>query len=566
MTARLSSLVFVIVLTAPLFASAQSFSRDGVLGCNAAQYGGSPGTTAATQGVFVPVVDAAVVLNTGVLVYKECVLKGVAVRLREHATASINSAATKTFLTGRTTVDANGNVVQQPYYPVDLDKDKLEERDRIYALLLQNGSLDGISPTMREEIKRAIARGYYQSTRKPGQALACPYADLENALNGTPKSVREALRYLQDPACTPLGAYQLANTQIANAGNAAVENMLTKLNWSGGVYDVSTIDAQGNRITQTPGRFVASSQEQVLQSGYRQAEAADDIDEMVNALFAGLSTEIIRSNRGLAGLAQPIGNQPSYLDQMTSAAAQGLRTAVNNAAIAILRDAQLVEKAYGDVMRAILSQMLSTQNNFKEAERQCWANIIQRTCSSGSLKADGTCTSATETCTTDADGTRTCSLSNQLKIATSTIYSQAAVSGSVEFNQVATVEKNVQASDNALKLFASLIESVSGSTSQNTQLQAQLQLDSLIAQGLIHRQKDVDQAIAAKKAIDTAIAQNGTLVNQVKASWNGDASDGTEGVVPWNGTYPPKTAADIIGWCNYKNETTIQNWAAKWKK
>ena len=31
------------------------FSQQGVFGCNAGQYGGSPGTTAAIGGVFVPV-------------------------------------------------------------------------------------------------------------------------------------------------------------------------------------------------------------------------------------------------------------------------------------------------------------------------------------------------------------------------------------------------------------------------------------------------------------------------------------------------------------------------------
>lgn len=583
MTRRLSYITLALVLITPVFAFAQGFSRDGIMGCNASQYGGSPGTTAATQGVFVPVFDAAVALNTGVLVYKECVLKGVANRLRENATASIGASATKAFLTGRKSVDANGNAVEAPLFSQDFDSESLAERDRATVQALQN--LDTLNPALRDSTKRAIARGYYNSTRNRASALACPYDDVTNALEGNPASVDDALAAFQIPACSPLGAYITGESYVDFAGNNSVNNLARQLDWGRGVYDVSTIDANGRRITTTPASFVASSQEQILQSGYRQAESADDIDEMVSALFSGLSTQILRSSQGLAGLAQPIGNQPSYLDQMTTASAQGLRDAVNNAAIAVLRDAQLVEKAYGDIMRAILAQLQSSQNSFRAAESLCWSSIIQKACAGGTLKFSGgtaTCTSAKEACTTDASGTRVCSLNNQLQISTSTIYSRNAIlngGGAETFNLAGTVEKNIQTSDNALKLFANLIQSVSGSASQSVQLQAQLQLDQLIAQGLIHKQSgppgsnSLDEAVASKNAIDATIAGGSTLASNIKKLWNGDANDGTEGVVPWNGTYPPDSKngnLDIAGWCNVGETTagtqTIDRWIAKWKK
>ena len=542
------------------------FSRDGIMGCNSAQFGGSPGTTAAIGGVYVPVYDAAVALNTGVLVYKECVLKGIAIRMREKLTVDIAAAGTVAIQNGRQSYDASGNLVQSPLYSQNLRQEKLSERDRVTALALQNGTFNNLNPAFREDIKRAVARGYYNSTRNGASGLQCPYDDLENALAGRPESVDAALEAFQNPACSPVSAYITSENYVNNVGNTAVNEMIQKLDWSGGIFDIAAPNERGEMVTQTPGRFVASSQEQLLQSGFRQAEAADDIDEMVNGLFAGLSTEIIRSNRGLAGLTQPIGSQPSYLNQMRAAATQGLQNSVNNAVIAILRDAQLIEKAYGDVMRAILNQMSSTQGNFKEAERLCWSAIIQKTCAPDTLKSDGSCTSVSDACTTADDGTVTCPVGNALKVATSTIYSQAAIGGSTTFTLKDTVERNVTASDNAIKLFVTLIESVNGSASQSAQLQAQLQLDSLISQGLIHRQTDLDQAIAARKAIDASIAQSGTYVKEVKAAWNGDAADGTAGAVSWNGTYPPKVGGDIVGWCNVNNAATIQNWVTKWKK
>ncbi len=543
-----------------------SFSRDGIFGCNSSQFGGSPGTTAAIQGVYVPVYDAAVALNTGVLVYKECVLKSIAIRARENMTAATVQAGVVAFQKGRQTRDANGNLIENPLYPVDLDQDVLNEADRIVALRLKDGTLEGINAAYKENVKRAVARGYYNATRNRNSALTCDYPDLDAALLGNPKSVRDALEAFRKPGCSPVDAYLTAQQIIQADADRAVSNMIQRLDWSGGIYDKSRVDERGRVIVETPGRFVASSQEQLLQSGFRQQENADDIDEMVSGLFAGLSTEIIRSSKGLAGLTQPIGNQPSYLAQMTAAASQGLRTATNNAVIAILRDAQIVEKAYGDVMRSILDQMRSTQNAFRAAESACWTEIIKRVCAPGTLKSDGTCTAIAGACTTAADGTKNCPIgSEQLKVATSTIYSGAAIANSTAFNQLPTVEQNVTRSDNALKLFATLIESVNGTASQSTETQAKLQLDQLISQGLIHKQSDLNDAIASKKAIDSQIAQSGTYVRQVKELWAGD-SGGTAGAIPWNGNSPPKAAADIQGWCNYTNEATISKWVAAWKK
>lgn len=569
MTKPLAYFVITLLLAAPSLALAQStggFTRDGIFGCNAAQYGGSPGTTAAISGTYVPVADAGVTLNTGVLVYKECVLEGIAARMSESVTASIAKSGIVAFQNGRQTYDASGNLVQGPLHPQILSQDQLAERDRVTALALQGSAVNGLHPALKEDVRRAVARGYYNSTRRGSSALSCPYADLQNALDGRPTSVWDALEAYQNPACSPVSAYILTENYVAYQGNTAVNEMMQRLDWNGGIYDITTIDESGRTVVQTPGRFVGAAQEQFITSGFRQAESAKDIDQMVGALFAGMSAEIIRSNRGLAGLTQPIGNQPSYLDQVTSAAQQGLRTAINNAAIAILRDAQLVEKAYGDIMRGILDQMTGTQTNFQAAEKQCWAAIIQKTCAQGTLKADGTCTAISTGCTTDSNGTQTCPVSGQLKVATSTIYSQAAIANSSVFSLLPTVERNVQVSDNAIKLFVTLIEGVNGAASQSTQLQAQLQLESLISQGLIHKQSDLDQAIASKKAIDAALAQGGSYVKEVAALWNGDAADGTAGATAWNGTYPPKSAADINGWCNVNSAETINKWSVKWKK
>src|SRR5262245_32635129 len=76
----------------PVNTCSQGFSSQGIFGCsrNAAALSGSVGAFSATGGVYVPVADYTVELNTGTLVYQQCVLRGIVNREAE----SVNSAQT----------------------------------------------------------------------------------------------------------------------------------------------------------------------------------------------------------------------------------------------------------------------------------------------------------------------------------------------------------------------------------------------------------------------------------------------------------------------------------------
>ncbi|HVU75602.1 MAG TPA: hypothetical protein VHD38_02080, partial [Candidatus Paceibacterota bacterium] len=119
-------ITFVLLFSAPLFVFAQddatnadttisgggsatstysdtlSFQRNGVFGCSLnGSYSMSVGSLSATGGVYVPVNDAAVTLNTGYLVYKECTLRGIVDRLRENETASLQQSILLAYQRGR---------------------------------------------------------------------------------------------------------------------------------------------------------------------------------------------------------------------------------------------------------------------------------------------------------------------------------------------------------------------------------------------------------------------------------------------------------------------------------
>src|SRR5258708_29502499 len=87
------AVIFVVALAFPAAVFAQAnggFSQQGIFGCNrnAAALSGSVGAFSATGGTYVPVADYTVELNTGTLVYQQCVLRGIVDRESEAANAA----------------------------------------------------------------------------------------------------------------------------------------------------------------------------------------------------------------------------------------------------------------------------------------------------------------------------------------------------------------------------------------------------------------------------------------------------------------------------------------------
>lgn len=106
-----------------------AFRRQGVFGCSLnGSYSMSVGALSAVGGVYVPVNDAAVTLNTGYLVYKECVLRGVVDRQRENVSATLQRQQINTYAKGR-----DG----QPYFSTDRKGERVEEADRVTLLSLR---------------------------------------------------------------------------------------------------------------------------------------------------------------------------------------------------------------------------------------------------------------------------------------------------------------------------------------------------------------------------------------------------------------------------------------------
>ena len=516
--------------SAPATPTSYAWAKDGVFGCNqTGAYAMSVGALSATGGAYVPVNDSTVSLNTGYLVYKECVLRGIVDRQREGVTSGFTKKIVTIYNTGR-----NG----QAQFVQNIPRESQAFWTQSVVTSLQNGTLSAVNPAFKSSIQRAIAQGYSASINARAQSLACPYSGDLKALetNPTQSFSWAGLAALMNSNCLPYFAARDSYDTVMGDAASGWNDQMTQFAWGRGSYPQQIVDADGNLVTVTPGALIESNLTQAVQTGFNQLQNANDIDQMVGALFAGITSQVVGDSRGLTGLVQTTGSTPSYLDQVASESAAGIRSSA--------------------LMQAIATVLTNTINSLHDKENTCWNAIIQNVCVAGSVKSDNTCTAVPQGCTTAADGTQSCPTAITLKIATSTAFSQGIITGQITPLASSTLT-NIDASNAALTVINQLLAGVTNATSLDLQRLSLQQLDTLVTQHKLHTQYDAQNALQSKAEITGSMT---TLLSNTVANWTGGGSDGTANA-SWDGTTYP-----AVGWCNVGNPTTIQAWITQWKK
>ena len=516
--------VSLLTLVIPTqFSAAQQepyqYKRQGIFDCAGGEYANSVGARAATQGAYVPVNDAAVTINTYQLLYKECVLIELVARQREATTAGMLANGTRYFTTGR-----NG----EPMWPRDLKKDRLEKSGEAFIRVLQSPLFDSINPAFSDEVKRAAARGYRSAAYYAADPLVCPYeGDLSKSLAGRgDRTIWESFTAYTNPACVQFTVQLMAEDLAYNEAASDVRDLELELQRNGGIYDAKIKGPDGRDLVVTPGSIIGSNYQQLLQTGFKQLENSNDIGQMVGALFSGITAHVLGDTRGLLGLTQSTGGQPSYLDQVVRDSALGLRTVATNAALQILSNARQVESVFNQVIRAILEVLIRAKDTIFAQENRCYELIIQHVCTSapvGNKCSDGT---------------------NNYEISTSTYaYAQKVYDSQIQPLASSTAEQLIE-SDSALDKLSQLIQSISGNPSIEAQRIAIQQLDTLIAERRLHTEFDLRAAQKSQQDTTSAMA---TLIENTAEAW-GDSPDRT------------------VGWCNVNNSEVIEDWKARWRK
>lgn len=127
---------------------------------------------------------------------------------------------------------------------------------------------------------------------------------------------------------------------------------------------------------QTPGSVIAGSLENSLGGPLRELELADELNEIVNALFAQLVTQVLQA--GLGGVSHKDSSGKSYLDQTVSdiytensPQVQSARNDILSNIAPYIRDTETYKKFRDDALKV----MLDVKNAF-DSVKSCYAGKV----------------------------------------------------------------------------------------------------------------------------------------------------------------------------------------------
>jgi hypothetical protein len=501
--------------TAPA-ASGSGLSNDGIFGCRGAQQV-NIGTITAIGGVYVPVSDAAVTLNTGYLVYKECVLDGVVAAIKNDIASGLQSGTIRAIETSR-----GGN---KQYYT------NREDLRQDFDAILINAATAMKSGTMctayRDRVASAVARNYYATTRESEKESLCPFvttATEREALVAESQPVNwSSWNRLIEPRGYEIGTYYIEQDKADGRLLAHDYDIREQLRWGNGFFPAfdNASDPLNRRVI-TPSSVIANSLQQMLGVGTQILVNANEIDQINGSLQAGLQSSIVADTiRGLAGFSRSQNGQPSYLDRMNSEASGAVRTSAVNVALSVLAAKRQVETLFKTAKESLAAALTDAITTLRREENICWNLIIEKV----QQRAAGQGVSLT--------------------IATTTEDSFAQKTIEEHIQPLATVAiRDLRDSEQALGMINQLITDVSNTASAATQRSALERLDSMVANNQLHSAAEAQEAQTHK---DEATAALDLLIEEILKEWK-ESSDSD------------------IGWCNVNNDAIITMWFERWRR
>ncbi len=354
-------------------------ARRGVLGCNAAGFGSVGSRT--PSGAHVPVWDYATSYNTNILIYKECILDGVVNTFKEAAIARTTRTGINTINTG-----INGS----PMFVENINTHFTERILNPRATQIYSGKeTDNISAPFKQEIRAALQKSYEQRKNKPYESYTCPIesSKVQACLDGDFKGcggLQGFYNFTSNPSCNPLFAYNAAQQYFDNELRAAAEQERMKLDWGRGFRSVEKAQtitlADGSTVTVnkivTPGYLIAQYASQLLGTGLRQLENADEIDEIIGLLMSNIGTQMLANINGLSGLSQSIAGTDSYLDSIVGESLgrgkeQLVTLTLNSLNAALQNEATILTS-----LETVANTILTAKNSIRNTDLQCLDKVI----------------------------------------------------------------------------------------------------------------------------------------------------------------------------------------------
>lgn len=384
--------------------AAHAVSLGGIFGCATGGAAGSvggifrsvispaiPGASIPGLGGAIPVSDRTVQRQLDTQNIKMCVLDGLVVALRQ----GIITATTQGVVNW-----VNSGFEGGPAYVTDLNRYLGEVGDKTAEEFIRGPELAGVCTPFSTGVRVALA-----TQRQPfQQRIECTLGDVvgnqEKFFAGdfSEGGWQAWFRVATNMQNNPYGAYLTAQQELDARIVAKQEEEKTLLSYGDGFFSnrrcvryatptvTSTtggvsVTTESEPVCQewevaTPGTVINRTLSDHLTSGLRQLELADEINEIINALLAQLSRQVITGVQGLRGLSSPSGGQGSFLQRMVDESASGARGAVADVVGVDMNRSIQIEGEY----RALLEDAL---DELDEAERrlelfvQCGAPVSE---------------------------------------------------------------------------------------------------------------------------------------------------------------------------------------------
>ncbi len=298
--------VFQLVFVAMLFAA--PFSQTGSLNTAHALFGagdsvfviGGPGTIpeATTAGAQLSILGKEIQLDAIFNALAKTVLQN----MTQEIVAWINSG-----FQGR------------PAFVTDLGQFLLDSADQTAGQFIYNDpDLNFLCSPFQLDVKIALSASYQESTYD--SFASCTLSEVTDNIEGflsgsfVEGGWESWFVITQEPINTPTGAFLAAEAEMYARIVDSQGNTLRELDWGDGFlsFKVCSETASESGTVQncdvtTPGRVIADQINKALGAGQDQLIAADEINEIIGALFAQLAQQAITGMYGLLGLSGDTG-------------------------------------------------------------------------------------------------------------------------------------------------------------------------------------------------------------------------------------------------------------------
>lgn len=234
----------------------------------------------------------------------------------------------------------NGGFNGSPAFISDMKQYLLQQADIAAGNYIYNDpSLSFLCSPFKIDVTVALATSYYNETQN-GMNTQCTLTDvsnnISNFLNGDFGSGGWAswFQISLNPQNTPTGAYLASKVELDNRVAQAQNQLNQEANWGNGFLSYKTcvnVTANGKTTPHctiaTPGKVIVSQLDKALGAGQDTLVSANEVNQVVSALFAQLAYHAVSGVTGLLGLSSSGGSSnvagvsggQSYLNALAAA-------------------------------------------------------------------------------------------------------------------------------------------------------------------------------------------------------------------------------------------------------